>query len=66
MITSVSLVPSQETKKISKLMIYVRAETLPMLFGWAIRLSETTPTFGSLCVGHSMQNMERGLNVRWM
>ena len=44
-------------------MIYVRAELAPDAIRWAIRLSQTTPTFCSLCVGYSMQNMERGLNV---
>jgi hypothetical protein len=50
-------------KKRSKLMIYVRAELAPDAIRWAIRLSQTTPTFCSLCVGYSLQNMERGLNV---
>jgi hypothetical protein len=50
-------------KKRSKLMIYVRAELAPDAILWAIRLSQTTPTFCSLCVGYSLQNMERGLNV---
>jgi hypothetical protein len=44
-------------------MIYVRAELAPDAIRWAIRLSQTTPTFCSLCVGYSLQNMERGLNV---
>jgi hypothetical protein len=50
-------------KKRSKLMIYVRAELAPDAIRWAIRLSQTTPTFCSQCVGYSLQNMERGLNV---
>jgi hypothetical protein len=50
-------------KKRSKLMIYVRAELAPDAIRWAIRLSRTTPTFCSLCVGYSLQNMERGLDV---
>jgi hypothetical protein len=50
-------------KKRSKLMIYVRAELAPDAIRWAIRLSRTTPTFCSLCVGYCLQNMERGLNV---
>jgi hypothetical protein len=50
-------------KKRSKLMIYVRAELAPDAIRWAIRLTQTTPTFCSLCVGYSLQNMERGLNV---
>jgi hypothetical protein len=50
-------------KKKTKLMIYVRAELAPDAIRWAIRLSQTTPTFCSLCVGYSLQNMERGLNV---
>jgi hypothetical protein len=49
--------------KRSKLMIYVRAELAPDAIRWAIRLSQTTPTFCSQCVGYSLQNMERGLNV---
>jgi hypothetical protein len=44
-------------------MIYVRAELASDAIRWAIRLSQTTPTFCSLCVGYSLQNMERGLNV---
>jgi hypothetical protein len=44
-------------------MIYVRAELAPDAIRWAIRLSRTTPTFCSLCVGYCLQNMERGLNV---
>ena len=44
-------------------MIYVRTELAPDAIRWAIRLSRTTPTFCSLCVGYSLQNMERGLNV---
>ena len=44
-------------------MIYVRAELAPDAIRWAIRLSQTTPTFCSLCVGYSLQSMERGLNV---
>jgi hypothetical protein len=44
-------------------MIYVRAELAPDAIRWAIRLSRTTPTFSSLCVGYCLQNMERGLNV---
>jgi len=44
-------------------MIYVRAELAPDAIRWAIRLSQTTPTFCSLCVGYCLQNMERGLNV---
>jgi hypothetical protein len=50
-------------KKRSKLMIYVRGELAPEAIRWAIRLSRTTPTFCSLCVGYCLQNMERGLNV---
>jgi hypothetical protein len=50
-------------QKRSKLMIYVRAELAPDAIRWAIRLSQTTPTFCSQCVGYSLQNMERGLNV---
>ena len=34
-------------KKRSKLMIYVRAELAPDAIRWAIRLSQTTPTFCS-------------------
>ena len=44
-------------------MIYVRAELAPDAIRWGIRLSQTTPTFCSQCVGYSVQNMERGLNV---
>ena len=44
-------------------MIYVRAELAPDAIRWAIRLGQTTPTFCSQCVGYSVQNMERGLNV---
>jgi hypothetical protein len=50
-------------KKRSKLMIYVRAELAPDAIRWAIRLSQTTPAFCSLCVGSCLQNMERGLDV---
>jgi hypothetical protein len=50
-------------QKRSKLMIYVRAELAPDAIRWAIRLSQTTSTFCSQCVGYSLQNMERGLNV---
>ena len=50
-------------KKRSKLMIYVRAELAPEAIRWAIRLSLTTPTFCSFCLGYCLQNMERGLNV---
>ena len=50
-------------KKRSKLMIYVRAELAPDAIRWAIRLSQTTPAFCSLCVGSCLQNMERGLNA---
>ena len=50
-------------KKRSKLMIYVRAELAPEAIRWAIRLSLTTPTFCSFCVGRCLENMERGLNV---
>ena len=50
-------------KKRSKLMIYVRAELASDAIRWAIRLSQTTSTFCSLCVGYSLQNMERGLQV---
>jgi hypothetical protein len=50
-------------KKRSKLMIYVRAELAPDAIRWAIRLSQTTPAFCSLCVGSCLQNMERGLSV---
>jgi len=50
-------------QKRSKLMIYVRAELAPDAIRWAIRLSQTTATFCSQCVGFSLQNMERGLNV---
>jgi hypothetical protein len=51
-------------KKRSKLMIYVRAELAPEAIRWAIRLSLTTPTFCSFCVGRCLESMERGLNVR--
>ncbi len=44
-------------------MIYVRAELAPDAIRWAIRLSTTTAGFCSNCVGHCLQNMERGLNV---
>jgi hypothetical protein len=44
-------------------MIYVRAELGPDAIRWAIRLSTTTAGFCSNCVGHCLQNMERGLNV---
>ena len=50
-------------QKKSKLMIYVRAELAPDAIRWAIRLSTTTAGFCSNCVGHCLQNMERGLNV---
>jgi hypothetical protein len=50
-------------KKRSKLMIYVRAELAPEAIRWALRLSQSTPTFCSLCVGRCLENMERGLNV---
>jgi hypothetical protein len=50
-------------KKRSKLMIYLRAELAPDAIRWAIRLSQTTPAFCSLCVGSCLQNMERGLDV---
>jgi hypothetical protein len=50
-------------KKKSKLMIYVRAELAPEAIRWAIRLSLTTPTFCSFCVGRCLESMERGLNV---
>jgi hypothetical protein len=50
-------------KKRSKLMIYVRAEVAPEAIRWAIRLSLTTPTFCSFCVGRCLESMERGLNV---
>jgi hypothetical protein len=50
-------------QKRSKLMIYVRAELAPDAIRWAIRLSTTTAGFCSNCVGHCLQNMERGLNV---
>ena len=50
-------------QKRSKLMIYVRAELAPDAIRWAIRLSQTTPSFCSLCIGYSLQNMERGLHV---
>ena len=50
-------------KKRSKLMIYVRAELAAEAIRWALRLSLTTPTFGSLCVGRCLGNMERGLDV---
>jgi hypothetical protein len=46
-----------------KLMIYVRAELAPDAIRWAIRLSTTTAGFCSNCVGHCLQNMERGLSV---
>ncbi len=44
-------------------MIYVRAELAPEAIRWALRLSLTTPTFCSFCVGRCLENMERGLNV---
>ena len=47
-------------KKRSKLMIYVRAELAPEAIRWAIRLSLTTPTFCSFCVGRCLESMERG------
>jgi hypothetical protein len=50
-------------KKRSKLMIYVRTDLAPDAIRWAIRLSQTTPTFCSFCIGYCLQNMERGLNV---
>jgi hypothetical protein len=50
-------------KKRSKLMIYVRADFASDAIRWAIRLSQTTPTFCSFCVGRCLENMERGLNV---
>jgi hypothetical protein len=50
-------------KKRSKLMIYVRVELAPEAIRWALRLSLTTPTFCSFCVGRCLESMERGLNV---
>ena len=44
-------------------MIYVRAELAPDAIRWAMRLGQTIPTFCGQCVGYSLQNMERGLNV---
>ena len=44
-------------------MIYVRADLASDVIRWAIRLSQTTPTFCSFCVGRCLENMERGLNV---
>ena len=37
-------------------MIYVRAELAPDAIRWAIRLSQTTPTFCSLCVGYCLKH----------
>ena len=45
-------------------MIYVRAELAPDAIRWGMRLNTTTAGFCSNCVGHCLQNMERGLNVR--
>ena len=38
-------------QKRSKLMIYLRTELALDAIRWAIRLSQTTPTFCSQCVG---------------
>jgi len=45
----------------SKLMIYVQADLAPDVIRWAIRLGLRTSRFCNDCIGHSIQNMERGL-----